>query len=261
MLTSSQKENLEFWSLCRVPMFIFGLISQILIFGAIGFLQPTMALHLKSYEGFETFWIGLFFSTPAITYILGSLLLSLYLKYIGRRGVIFIAFILLVTSCFFIGTSPLLRLKDTPNYIITGLCLVGFAASAITIPVLPEMLDQIVLKYPNLKDNVELNDACSGYFNGCLGIGEAIGPIISSVLVASMGFRTACDVFALIVFVYTLFYFIFNGRHEMLYPDTKPEETVELIETQYITTSISDDFKKLENEEHNENFNLRVLKR
>ena len=151
---------------------------------------------MKSYEGFETFWIGVFFSTPAVTYILGSLLLSLYLKYIGRRGVIFLAFILLVISGFFIGTSPLLRLKDTPNYIITGLCLVGFASSAITIPVLPEMLDQIVLKYPNLKDNVELNDACAGYFNGCLGIGEAIGPIISSVLVASMGFRTACDVLA-----------------------------------------------------------------
>ena len=47
----------------------------------------------------------------------------------------------------------------------------------------------------------------------------------------------------------------------MLYPDTKPEEAVEPLETQYITTSTSDDFKKMENEELNENFNLRVLKR
>ena len=223
-------------------MFIFGLISQILIFGAIGFIQPTMALHLKEYEGFQTFWIGVFFSTPAITYILGSLLLSLYLKYIGRRGVIFIAFVVLVMSAFFIGTSPLLRLKDTPNYIIAGLCLVGFASSAITIPVLPEMLDQIVLKYPNLKDNVELNDACAGYFNGCLGIGEAIGPIISSVLVAAIGFRTACDVLALTIFVYTLFFFIFNGRHEMLFKDTKPDEAVAPLESHFITTEASDDF-------------------
>ena len=96
----------------------------------------------------------MFFSTPAVTYILGSLLLSLYLRVIGRRGVIFFAFIVLVTSVFMIGTSPLLNLKDTPNYIITGLCLVGFASSAITIPVLPEMLDQITKKYPNLEGSV-----------------------------------------------------------------------------------------------------------
>ena len=241
-------------------MFVFGLISQILIFGAIGFIQPTMALHLREYPGFQTFWIGVFFSTPAVTYILGSLLLSFYLKFIGRRGVIFMAFILLVTSVFFIGTSPLLRLKDTPNYIIAGLCMVGFASSAITIPVLPEMLDQIVLKYPNLKDNVELNDACSGYFNGCLGIGEAIGPIISSVLVASMGFRTACDVLALTIFVYTLFYFIFNGGHEMLYRDKVTLGVEAPLESQFITTTTSDDFMKWENTDLND-VDLRVLKR
>ena len=185
-----------------------------------------MALHLRTYPGFKDFWIGVFFSTPALTYILGSLLLSCYLRVIGRRGVIFFAFIVLVTSVFFMGTSPLLNLNDSPNYIITGLCLVGFASSAITIPVLPEMLDQIVAKYPTLKDNVELNDACSGYFNGCLGIGEAVGPIISSMLVASVGFRSAADYLALTIFVYTLFYFIFNGRSEMLYRDKQDEAVV-----------------------------------
>mmetsp|Transcript_9786 Transcript_9786/g.12088 ORF Transcript_9786/g.12088 Transcript_9786/m.12088 type:complete len:228 (-) Transcript_9786:273-956(-) len=203
-------------------MFLFGLVAQVLVYACIGALQPVMALHLKEY-GLETVWIGLYFSCPAITYLIGALLLPCYQRFVGRRGLIFIAFILLNLSLFTIGTSPLLRMKDSPKCILVGLALCGFAASAITIPLLPEMLDQVIKKYPSLKNSDDLSDAAAGYFNGCLGIGEAIGPLVASQLVAAMGFRSACDVMALTVFVYTLFYFLFNGRSGIFEGDSKEE--------------------------------------
>ena len=124
-------------------------------------------------------------------------------------------------SVFMIGASPLLNLQDSIQWVFTGLALCGFTASLITVPLLPEMLDQIISKYPALKDSEELNDSASGYFNGCLGVGEAIGPVVASQLVATMGFRSGCDVLALVLFVYTLFYFLFNGRSEIFYSDEK----------------------------------------
>ena len=111
-----------------------------LIYASIGFLTPTLAIHLEKYD-MEMFWIGVFFSLPAVMYIVGSLLIPCFLSIMGRRGVIFSAFILLSFGVFMIGTSPALRFPDSPKMIFAGLLLVGLAAAAITIPVLPEMLD------------------------------------------------------------------------------------------------------------------------
>ena len=105
-----------------------------------GFLTPTMAIHLNRYE-MDMFWIGVFFSLPAVMYIVGSLLIPCYLSIMGRRGVIFSAFVLLILGVFMIGTSPVLRFPDSPKMIFSGLLLVGLAAASITIPVLPEMLE------------------------------------------------------------------------------------------------------------------------
>ena len=170
-----------------------------------------MAIHIKNY-GLEMFWIAVFFSVPAIMYIVGSLLIPCYLSIMGRRGLIFVAFVLLTLGIFMVGTSPILHFPDTPKLIFSGLLLTGFAAAAITIPVLPEMLEQIVKKHPILEDSGELNDMAAGYFNGSLGVGEALGPIFSSLLVAGIGFRAACDALGSIILIFTILFFFFNGR-------------------------------------------------
>lgn len=157
--------------------------------------------------------------------MLGALTVGYLTKAIGRRGLMFIAFVFLIWGVFLIGTSPLLGIRDETKIIFVGSCIVGLMASAITIPVLPEMLDQIIKRYPALADSPELNDVTAGYFNGCLGIGEAIGPIVSSLLVQGVGFRSAADILALTIFVYTLFFFIFNGRSDMFTPEDTSEDS------------------------------------
>jgi len=124
-------------------MFLFGLVSQVLFYIILGFLQPTLAIYLNAHD-LETFWIGVFFSLPAVMYIVGTFLIPCYLSLIGRKGVIFCAFIFLILGVFMIGTSPLLSMHDSKKTIFFGLMLLGFTGSAITIPVLPEMLDSII---------------------------------------------------------------------------------------------------------------------
>ena len=121
-------------------MFTFGLLAQVLAMTLLGFMTPTLALHLNGY-GIETFWIGLYFSLPCVSYILGSLLIPHLEHLINRKGVIFCACVFLIFSFFMIGTSPLLNFDDSPKTIFFGLCIFGVSTSAITIPVLPEMLD------------------------------------------------------------------------------------------------------------------------
>ena len=43
------EEKVTFRLLCKVPMFVFGLLAQVLVYGSLGFLNPTMSLHLMSY--------------------------------------------------------------------------------------------------------------------------------------------------------------------------------------------------------------------
>lgn len=245
-------QMLSLKNLVKVPMFTFGLLAQVLIYGAIGFLTPTMAIHMKEY-GMEMFWIGVFFSLPAVMYIVGSLLIPCYLSFIGRRGVIFLAFMLLCLGIFMVGTSPLLNFPDTPKLMFAGLMFLGLAAAAITIPVLPEMLEQIILTHPALANSEELNDITSGYFNGCLGVGEAIGPIVASLLTASIGFRTSCDALAITLLFYTILFFCFNGRCSMFHLQDESDGSQSATDGgSYIRASAAsvmksdDDFKRIE---------------
>jgi len=124
-------------------MFVFGLLAQILIYGSIGFLSPTMSLHLMEYEGFDEFWIGVYFGVPAIIYILNTPMVSFYCKIFTRRGVVFVGMCCFCFSIFLIGTSPFFSIPNLGKVIFMGLCVLGFASAMVVIPIFPEMLHSI----------------------------------------------------------------------------------------------------------------------
>jgi MFS family permease len=186
----------------------------VLTYGAIGFLGPSLSLHLISYPEFNEFWVGIYFAVPPVLYVLNTPAVSLYCKMMSRRGVIFIGMIMFCLAVYLIGTSPLLGLKDHSKIIFSGLLLLGFSLGMVVIPVFPEMLSSISEKYPNM-DKEELNNVTAGYFNSCLGIGEGFGPIFASVAVANLGFRRAEDLWATTIFVYLVLYFLIMGNFKL----------------------------------------------
>ena len=195
-------------------MFIFGLLSQILVYGAIGFLSPTLSLHLLSYQDFDEFWVGIFFGVPTILYILNTPLVSFYCKIISRRAVVLIGAGIFCLSVYMIGTSPLVGLPDSTKVIFMGLCLLGFSATMVVIPMFPEMLHSIEEALPHLKGD-ELNNVSAGFFNSCLGVGEALGPISASILTHALGFRSAEDILATLILIYCITFFILNGKQKI----------------------------------------------
>ena len=102
--------------------------------------------------------------------------------------------------------------------ILGGLVLLGFSAAMITIPLLPEMLHSVEQKFPLLKGSEELNNVLSGYFNACMGIGEAAGPISAGLLVSEFGFRGASDLLGSILLFFTLLFFLINGNISLILP-------------------------------------------
>ena len=57
-----------------------------------------------------------------------------------------------------------------------------------------------------------MNNISAGYFNSCLGVGEALGPISASLLSHSVGFRSAEDIFASCILIYCFAFFMMNGK-------------------------------------------------
>ena len=159
-------------------------------------MTPTLSLHLLSYDNIDEKWVGIYFGVPAVLYILNTPLIYFYCKIWSRRSVVFFGSVGFCLSIFLIATSPLLHLPNIPKLIFVGLCLMGFSGAMITTPVFPEMVHSVENRYPELKGD-ELDNQASGYFNSCIGVGEAIGPITASVLSNLIGFRSAEDFIAI----------------------------------------------------------------
>lgn len=213
------KPELEvtFTMLCAVPMFIFGLLSQVYIYAGIGFLAPTFSIHMvNNYEGFDEMWVGIFFAMPAVTYIINTPLVPYWCKLFGRKRTLLYGSIIFCLSVYFIGTSPLLSLPDSPKTIFIGTLMLGFSACMVTVPILPEMLHVIEHDLPHLKGD-ELNNVASGYFNSFLGVGETLGPISASILTEQFGFRTAFDIVATLILIYCIFFLIYIEESEYMF--------------------------------------------
>ena len=214
--TKKDEVSVSFGKLCTVPMFVFGLICQIYVYGGIGFLSPTFSLHMvNSYEGFDEFWIGIYFAMPAVTYIINTPLVPTWCKYFGRKRTLLYGSVMFCLAVYMIGTSPLLHLPDSPRTIFFGVLLLGWSACMVTVPILPEMLAVIEHDLPELKGD-ELNNVASGYFNSFLGVGETVGPISASLLCEQFGFRTAFDIVACLILIYCICFLIYINESEVM---------------------------------------------
>lgn len=81
----------------------------------------------------------------------------------------------------------------------------------IVIPMFPEMLHSIEEALPHLKGD-ELNNQSAGFFNSCLGVGEALGPISASIMTHALGFRSAEDILGTSILIFCITFFLINGK-------------------------------------------------
>ena len=141
--------------------------------------------------GFSPAFIGVCFAVPGIIYAAISPLMYLFTERLPKRAVILIGIMMMSLGMFFVGTSKSIGLENNPALILLGLMIIGASAGMISIPVLPEMLEAIDEKDDKKYNLEELNNFISGIFVTCTGLGEFIGPVLSSFLNERYGFREA----------------------------------------------------------------------
>ena len=223
--THGPKEEIRITRLLCIARFFFGLVSQILVTSSIQFMAPAFSVHMVKY-GFSPAFVGICFAVPGVIYAALSPLMYLFTERLPKRAVILIGILLMSIGMFFVGTSKSLGLENNPAMIILGLMIIGAAAGMISIPVLPEMLEAIEER-KDLRYNVEqLNDYISGIFVTCTGLGEFIGPVLSSVLNSHYGFREAQDIYANLILVFALIYFLCVGHVKIFLRTEKEKQTI-----------------------------------
>jgi hypothetical protein len=139
---SEKSEDIRINDLFRIPRFVFSLISQFAVYGAVTFIYPIMALHLEQF-GFHTMFIGFSFAIPTLIYASTAPLIFLLTERYKKSAVIFMGYLLMCVSLFFIGPSKLLEFYNSSGYILLGLSIMGFGAGMITIPIMSEMIESV----------------------------------------------------------------------------------------------------------------------
>lgn len=186
-----------------------GVASQVVVYGAVTFLQPILALHLEKF-GYTPSFIGLSFAIPTLIYAATSPLVFVMTSKMRKPGVILIGYSLLTLGMFLTGPSKLLGIYNSPSFIILGLAITGFGCGMVIIPVLPDMIEAAEDRYPFLNED-ELHNNISGVFIAAQGLGETLGPIMGSVFEDVYGFRTAADIIAVGISAFLILYFLTCG--------------------------------------------------
>ena len=137
-----------------------------------------------------------------------------------KRGILVIGYVIIIFGQLMIGGSDMLDLlnfEGNPTFIFVGLMLLGIAGGLVSIPVLPEMVetyeqDEVLTQ---LYDKKQVEILISGLFVSCSSVGEILGPIMAANLAHYYSFGLAQDVYATVLIVFIILYFLFAGNFSM----------------------------------------------
>lgn len=213
--------SVKFNRLFLIPRFTMGMFANVLVFSAVTYLQPTLALHLRSYD-YQPIFIGFSFAIPTLIFATTSPLIHILTKRISKRGTIFLGFVIEGCAFLLVGPSYYLNFSESITITMFGICLLGLGAGMIIIPCLPEMIEATEIRYPGIEMDV-LHNKISGIFIAAQGVGETLGPVMGSVFEDLHEFRGSQDIMAFILLSFMVLYFLFCG-HVNIFTRTPSKE-------------------------------------
>jgi len=204
-----QESQVTNWSLMKDRRVIFACLSGTLAFFTDTQLEPIFARRLEDFS-MSTFQIGLMFTLIPATYI-PTMLLIPYVK-IEKRTILIVSAFLLGCATFLNGPSELFHMPGDKLYLIMmGQALTGIFIATLSIPALPEMIDASEKNYSE-REVQRVHSLCAGLYNASLGLGQTLGPTISAVLFAAVGFRLTQDIIAISCIVFAIAYLLFGSE-------------------------------------------------
>lgn len=196
------------WSLMTDRRVVFACLSGTLAFFTDTQLEPIFARRLEDFN-MTTFQIGLMFTLIPSTYIPTMLLIPFVT--ISKRVILITSAFLLGFATFLNGPSEIFHMPDDKLYLIMmGQLFTGVFIATLSIPALPEMINASEIRYSE-RETQRVHSLCSGLYNASLGLGQTLGPTVSALLFAAVGFRKTQDIIAIFCLVFATLYLIFGS--------------------------------------------------
>jgi len=175
--------------------------------------------------GEDTF--GYIMSLQTVTYVLGCFLMPYTCEHLPRRFLFIVASFLLGINLLLLGPSKWFGFPDKPALVIAAFPMLGVCQVFVFIPIIPEVYDRLKVKL-NIKDgedevaDSQLNDKVNDAYGFFYALSMFAGPLIGNSIANSFKpekqtvpytnyNRVTSDIFAVIMFVWALILFIFNG--------------------------------------------------
>ena len=119
---------------------------------------------------------------------------------------------IMAISVTFIG--PFYTEKSMTSMLV-GLAVSGFSMGFQTIPNMPEMMHATLLAYPRCNLD-HANSLLSGMLNAGFGTGQALGPILGSLIFEFTSFRMTMNSMALITAIHATVYIVTAQGYQAL---------------------------------------------
>lgn len=198
--------------------FFFALIGYTNMLTTLMFIQPSISLHIKEH-GYQADQTALIMGLTAFSFGLMSPFIYKITKCIPKRGALFIGLLCLSMAILMLCNTTMIDVFATSTGVMQmGLMFIGVSAAMIMIPALPEMMDTIEqdIDFCATYEQKDIETVVSSVFVTFHSIGEAVGPMLNSILLSTYGFRRAHELLACYIFVFALLYFAICGNFKML---------------------------------------------
>eukprot|EP01083_Nonionella_stella_P008158 23544_1 len=186
-----------------------GSLSSCLVNLYFGFYNSSIAIYLEEKFNIPGSKVGFIFLVTSAFYGLMSPLVG-YLTNHGykSRSVMILGCVVSGLGFILLGPVPFIP-EGGPHWLewtvlIAANIFIGFGAACMNVPALP-LINNLLPE--NLKNRSE--GLVSGFFNALTSAGEAIGPLLASQLIRTIGFAWGAAILGVIVLVYAPFMWIF----------------------------------------------------
>ena len=167
--------------------------------------EPILALRLKDYNA-STIQTGMCLSIYGFVYIIGTIAMPYVPERISKRFILMFSCFFMGIFLFLVGPSQLLGFRESLLTMVIGLFLTANFLAPLAIPVLPEMQEATMEKFPNF-DSQQIGNYNGALFSSFLGLGQVLGPLFGASTYAALNFRLTQDIMALICIVFAVLYF------------------------------------------------------
>ena len=206
-LFSQQEEGprATYCNLYRYWNFTLASISAALAYLLFCHQEPIMANRLQQDFHMTQAHSNYFFMIFPATYIPCCLIIPNLAEIIDRRYILLGGAFMGCVSLLLNGPSNWIGMPYTKGYLVAGQIACGFGQSMAMIPALKEMTETVKPYYAESKHK-KVAGLCGGVMNCSLGAGQFVGPILSTFLLARVGYRSTEDYISI---MYALFFLVF----------------------------------------------------